>query len=83
MKKNMNVESSVQTKESNVLLKMTLLRIFYAILFLFGAYVLIVPIGLFFIPIIPLGKKYSIYVPHFDEYFENACSVFRNLQRRW
>lgn len=40
-------------------------------------------IALFFIPIIPLGKKYSIYVPHFDEYFENACSVFRNLQRRW
>ena len=25
----------------------------------------------FFIPIIPLGKKYSIYIPHSDEYFEN------------
>lgn len=28
-------------------------------------------ITLFFIPIIPLGKKYSIYIPHSDEYFEN------------
>ena len=27
-------------------------------------------ITLFFIPIIPLGKKYSIYIPHSDEYFE-------------
>lgn len=26
---------------------------------------------LFFIPIIPLGKKYSIYIPSSDEYFEN------------
>ena len=22
-------------------------------------------------PIIPLGKKYSIYIPHSDEYYEN------------
>lgn len=28
-------------------------------------------ITLFFIPIIPLGKKYSIYIAHSDEYFEN------------
>ena len=28
-------------------------------------------ITLFFIPIIPLGKKYSIHIPHSDEYFEN------------
>ena len=28
-------------------------------------------ITLFFIPIIPLGKKYSLYIPHSDEYFEN------------
>ena len=28
-------------------------------------------ITLFFIPIIPLGKKYSMYIPHSDEYFEN------------
>ncbi len=27
-------------------------------------------ITLFFIPIIPIGKKYSIYIPHTDEYFE-------------
>ena len=26
---------------------------------------------LFFIPLIPLGKKYSIYIPQADEYFEN------------
>ena len=26
---------------------------------------------LFFIPIIPLGKKYSIYIPNSDEYYEN------------
>lgn len=26
---------------------------------------------LFFIPIIPLGKSYSIYIPHSDEYYEN------------
>jgi len=25
----------------------------------------------FFIPFIPLGKKYSIYIPHSDEYYEN------------
>ncbi|WP_234111234.1 MULTISPECIES: hypothetical protein [Chryseobacterium] len=24
----------------------------------------------FFIPLIPLGKRYSIYIPHSDEYFE-------------
>ncbi len=28
-------------------------------------------ITLFFIPIIPLGKKYSMYIPHSDEYFES------------
>ena len=27
---------------------------------------------LFFIPIIPLGKKYSIYIPNTDEYYENG-----------
>lgn len=27
---------------------------------------------LFFIPLIPLGKKYSIYIPHSDEYFEQG-----------
>ena len=27
---------------------------------------------LFFIPLIPLGKRYSIYIPHFDEYYENG-----------
>ncbi len=27
---------------------------------------------LFFIPLIPLGKKYSIYIPHTDEYFEDG-----------
>lgn len=27
---------------------------------------------LFFIPIIPLGKSYSIYIPHSDEYFEQG-----------
>lgn len=30
-------------------------------------------ITLFFIPIIPIGKKYSIYIPHSDEYFENTA----------
>ncbi len=25
---------------------------------------------IFFIPLIPLGKKYSLYIPHTDEYFE-------------
>lgn len=29
-------------------------------------------ITLFFIPLIPLGKKYSIYIPHTDEYFEQG-----------
>lgn len=29
-------------------------------------------ITLFFIPIIPLGKKYSIYIPHSDEYYEQS-----------
>lgn len=28
-------------------------------------------ITLFFIPIIPIGKNYSIYIPHSDEFFEN------------
>ena len=27
-------------------------------------------ITLFFIPLISLGKKYSIYIPHTDEYYE-------------
>ena len=27
---------------------------------------------LFFIPLIPLGKKYSIYIPHSDEYYESG-----------
>ena len=27
-------------------------------------------ITLFFIPLIPIGKSYSIYIPHSDEYFE-------------
>ena len=27
-------------------------------------------ITLFFSPLIPLGKKYSIYIPHTDEYYE-------------
>lgn len=30
-------------------------------------------ITLFFIPIIPIGKKYSIYIPHSGEYFENTA----------
>lgn len=25
---------------------------------------------LFFIPLIPIGKNYSIYIPHTDEYYE-------------
>lgn len=29
-------------------------------------------ITLFFIPIIPIGRKYSIYIPHSDEYYENS-----------
>ncbi len=27
---------------------------------------------LFFIPLIPLGKKYSLYIPHSDEYYEEG-----------
>lgn len=27
---------------------------------------------LFFIPLIPLGKKYSMYIPHSDEYFDQG-----------
>ena len=27
---------------------------------------------LFFISLIPVGKKYSIYIPHSDEYFEQG-----------
>lgn len=29
-------------------------------------------ITFFFIPIIPLGKNYSIYIPHSDEYYEKS-----------
>ncbi len=29
-------------------------------------------ITVFFIPLIPLGKEYSIYIPHSDEYFETS-----------
>ena len=29
-------------------------------------------IELFFIPLIPLGKRYSIYIPHTDEYYEQG-----------
>lgn len=29
-------------------------------------------IELFFIPILPIGKEYSIYIPHSDEYFETG-----------
>lgn len=29
-------------------------------------------ITLFFVPIIPIGRKYSIYIPHSDEYYENG-----------
>lgn len=29
-------------------------------------------ISLFFIPIIPIGKRYSMYIPHSDEYYENG-----------
>lgn len=29
-------------------------------------------ITLFFIPIIPIGRKYSIYIPHSDEYYDNG-----------
>ncbi len=28
-------------------------------------------ITVFFIPLIPIGKKFSIYIPHTDEYYEN------------
>lgn len=28
-------------------------------------------ISLFFIPLIPIGKRYSIYIPHSDEYYES------------
>lgn len=27
---------------------------------------------LFFVPLIPLGKSYSIYIPHSDEYYEHG-----------
>lgn len=30
-------------------------------------------IELFFIPLIPLGKSYSVYIPHTDEYFEQGA----------
>lgn len=29
-------------------------------------------IELFFIPLIPIGKRYSIYIPHNDEYYEQG-----------
>ena len=29
---------------------------------------------LFFIPIVPLGKSYSLYIPHSDEFFEQDLS---------
>ncbi len=29
-------------------------------------------ITLFFIPLIPLGKRYTLYIPHSDEYYENT-----------
>lgn len=29
-------------------------------------------IELFFIPIIPIGKDYTMYIPHSDEYFETG-----------
>ncbi len=29
-------------------------------------------ITLFFIPLIPIGKSYSIYIPHTDEYYQNG-----------
>ena len=28
---------------------------------------------LFFIPLVPLGKSYSVYIPHSDEYFEQGA----------
>ncbi len=34
-------------------------------------------ISLFFIPIIPIGRKYSIYIPHSDEYYDNGA--FNNM----
>ena len=36
---------------------------------------------LFFIPLIPLGKKYSIYIPQSDEYFEN--NYFSKMPERY
>ncbi|RRQ46245.1 hypothetical protein [Chryseobacterium sp. SC28] len=30
---------------------------------------------LFFIPIFPFGKKYSIYIPHSDEYYETGVGA--------
>lgn len=49
-------------------------------------------ITLFFIPLIPLGKKYSIYFPHSDEYYEQSTfnkmpeeylEVCRDVGRRY
>ncbi len=34
-------------------------------------------VELFFIPLVPLGKSYSLYIPHSDEYFEQ--SAFSNM----
>ncbi|MBN8622768.1 MAG: hypothetical protein J0L47_06475 [Flavobacteriales bacterium] len=47
---------------------------------------------LFFIPLIPLGKSYSVYIPHSDEYFEqgtfskmpeNLLEVCKEVGRRF
>ena len=47
---------------------------------------------LFFIPLIPLGKSYSVYIPHNDEYFEQSMfskipedllEVCRDVGRRY
>ena len=47
---------------------------------------------LFFIPLVPLGKSYSVYIPHSDEYFEqgtfskmpeNLLEVCKEVGRRF
>ncbi|UFK96991.1 zinc ribbon domain-containing protein [Kaistella faecalis] len=49
-------------------------------------------ITLFFIPLIPLGKKYSIYIPHTDEYYatdyfskmpENYLEICKDVGRKF
>ena len=49
-------------------------------------------ITIFFIPIIPLGKQYSIYIPHSDEYYEQGMfskmpekylEICRNARRKY